>query len=707
MNVAASHGLAPARTSIKTVLFAALGVLAVLFVASIVWKGKSTFSAYSTAVAQKEFDRGANRFIKGLFEVLMERLATNNGLQGADPAPAAVLAEIEKRRNAVKADFDPGLAVLAQRDFPNKSALMQELQAALDKVNDFRTRADAALKQGRDQRDETLRKTFIPVVTDSVNAALKVWFSALYTTAKNDPQLAVLASIKEIGFQMRDWAGKERSNVASSIAAGAALTPDMIAANAQYRARVDMLWEQLQHLTYDPDTHPAIKEAMVTAREQYFKGFRGRADEMRKIGADGAKYPMTTPQFVDESTPQLGTLLEVMQAAGVASEAHATATIDRAFWELMIAAALLTAGLAIAIGSMLTVIVRVTRPLTTLSIVVQRLADNDTAVEIPKMRRNDELGSMAGALAIFKKNIIDASRLHGEQADHEQRQSQQRKTDMVKLADDFESAVGAIVETVSASSSELEASAGTLTSTAVRSQELTTMVAAASEEASTNVQSVASATEEMTSSINEISRQVQESARMAGEAVDQARRTNDRVGELSKAAARIGDVVELINTIAGQTNLLALNATIEAARAGEAGRGFAVVASEVKALAEQTAKATGEIGQQITGIQAATQESVNAIKEISGTIEKLSEISSTIAAAVEEQGAATQEISRNVQQAAQGTQQVSSNITDVQRGASEAGSASSQVLSAAQSLSGDSKRLRLEVGKFLNSVRAA
>src|SRR6266403_157200 len=450
MNVAASHGLAPARTSIKTVLFAALGVLAVLFVGSIVWKGKSTFSAYSTAVAQKEFDRGANRFIKGLFEVLMERLATNNGLQGADPAPAAVLAEIEKRRNAVKNDFEPGLAAVA-------------------------------LKQGRDQRDETLRKTFIPVMTDSVNAALKVWFSALYTTAKNDPQLALLASIKEIGWQMRDWAGKERSNVASSIAAGAALTPDMILANAQYRARVDMLWEQLQHLTYDPDTHPAIKEAMVTAREQYFKGFRGRADEMRKIGADGAKYPMTTPQFVDESTPQLGTLLEVMQAAGVASEAHATATIDRAFWELMIAAALLTAGLAIAIGSMLTVIMRVTRPLTTLSIVVQRLADNDTAVEIPEMRRSDELGSMAGALAIFKKNIIDASRLRGEQADHEQRQSQQRKTDMVKLADDFESAVGAIVETVSASSSELEASAGTLTSTAVRSQELTTMVAAASE----------------------------------------------------------------------------------------------------------------------------------------------------------------------------------------------------------------------------------
>jgi methyl-accepting chemotaxis protein len=176
---------------------------------------------------------------------------------------------------------------------------------------------------------------------------------------------------------------------------------------------------------------------------------------------------------------------------------------------------------------------------------------------------------------------------------------------------------------------------------------------------------------------------------------------------LSKAATRIGDVVELINTIAGQTNLLALNATIEAARAGEAGRGFAVVASEVKALAEQTAKATGEIGQQISGIQVATQESVNAIKEISSTIERLSEISSTIAAAVEEQGAATHEISRNVQQAARGTQQVSANITDVERGAAETGSASTQVLAAAQALSGDSSRLKQEVSRFLTSVRAA
>jgi methyl-accepting chemotaxis protein len=349
----------------------------------------------------------------------------------------------------------------------------------------------------------------------------------------------------------------------------------------------------------------------------------------------------------------------------------------------------------------------ITRPLQRMTIAMKNLAGGKLDVEVPGIGRRDEVGEMAEAVEIFKSNATARQGLEAEQKEVETRAVARRKADMHKLADDFEGAVGAIIETVSSSSTELEASASTLTATAERAQELTTMVAAASEEASTNVQSVASATEEMTSSVNEISRQVQDSARIANEAVDQSRTTTDRVSELSKAASRIGDVVELINTIAGQTNLLALNATIEAARAGEAGRGFAVVASEVKALAEQTAKATGEIGQQISGIQAATQDSVNAIKEISGTIEKLSEISSTIAAAVEEQGAATQEIARNVQQAAHGTQQVSSNITDVQRGASETGSASSQVLSAAQSLSGDSNRLKLEVGKFLNSVRAA
>jgi methyl-accepting chemotaxis protein len=337
---------------------------------------------------------------------------------------------------------------------------------------------------------------------------------------------------------------------------------------------------------------------------------------------------------------------------------------------------------------------------------MQALSEGDLSAEVPHQGETTEIGAMADTLQVFKEALIakkaaDAAATR----DAEGKIERGRRVDAVTR--EFEAVIGEIVNTVSSASSQLESSAGSLTTTADRSKKLATAVAAASEEATTNVRSVAASTEEMASSVTEIGRQVQESARMAGDAVGQARTTTERVSELSKAATRIGDVVELINTIAGQTNLLALNATIEAARAGEAGRGFAVVASEVKALAEQTAKATGEIGQQISGIQLATQESVSAIKEISSTIERLSEISSTIAAAVEEQGAATHEISRNVQQAAQGTQQVSANISDVERGAAETGSASSQVLAAAQALSGDSSRLKQEVSKFLTSVRAA
>ncbi|MBR0743420.1 MCP four helix bundle domain-containing protein [Bradyrhizobium japonicum] len=379
---------------------------------------------------------------------------------------------------------------------------------------------------------------------------------------------------------------------------------------------------------------------------------------------------------------------------------------DSYFYAFMLVSIILGVAVIIGFGVSFYLVQDVSAGINSIIQPMQALGKGDLSAEVPHRGEKTEIGAMADVLQIFKEALI-AKKAADEAAaaDAEAKIERGRRVDGITR--DFETMIGEIVQTVSSASTQLEASASTLTSTADRSQRMATTVAAASEEASTNVQSVASATEEMASSVGEISRQVQESARMAGDAVGQARATTERVSELSKAASRIGDVVELINTIAGQTNLLALNATIEAARAGEAGRGFAVVASEVKALAEQTAKATGEIGQQISGIQAATNDSVGAIKEISSTIERLSEISSAIAAAVEEQGAATQEIARNVQQAAQGTQQVSSNITDVQRGATETGTASSQVLSAAQMLSNDSSRLKTEVSKFLTNVRAA
>ena len=399
---------------------------------------------------------------------------------------------------------------------------------------------------------------------------------------------------------------------------------------------------------------------------------------------------------------------DAIKASGVAEETaleHETITLIATTASFILWLAVIGLGIG---GALAWLIGRgISKPVTGMSAAMSAIAGGDKSVEIPGVGRKDEVGQMADTLQVFKNSLIETERLRLEQEQQKVRAEADRKADMRKLADEFQAAVGNIVETVSSASTELEAAASTLTQTAETTQQLSTAVAAASEEASTNVNSVASASEQLAGSVSEIARQVKESSKIANEAVQQAQKTDSRIAELSQAAGRIGDVIKLITSVAEQTNLLALNATIEAARAGDAGKGFAVVAHEVKALAAQTAKATDEISAQIAGMQSATHDSVTAIKEIGGTIGRMSDIAAAIATTVEEQGAATQEISRNVQQAAQGTAEVATNITSVNKGASETGSASSQVLSSAQSLSSESNRLKLEVDKFLHTVRAA
>jgi methyl-accepting chemotaxis protein len=394
--------------------------------------------------------------------------------------------------------------------------------------------------------------------------------------------------------------------------------------------------------------------------------------------------------------------LEKSIAAGSAELSRETEATIR--YTALVAGAGLLAGLGIAIA---VVVTGVTRPVHRLVASIEVLARGRYDVAVPGLERRDEVGTIAKAIEVFRQNGLEVESMRAEQASLEQRRTEERKALMGQLADDFQTAIGTVVDTVSSASTELEAAAATLTQTAEHTQNLSGAGAQSSGEASENVQSVARATEEMAASVGEIGQQVQESSRIAAEAVAQAQTTDRRIGELADAARRIGDVVKLITAIAEQTNLLALNATIEAARAGDAGKGFAVVAQEVKALAAQTAKATDDIGGQIASMQAATQESVAAIKGIGAIIDRISQISSAVAAAVEEQTASTAEISRNVEQAARATAEVATTMGDVSRGADATGSASQQVLGSARALAQESHHLKDEVERFLAKVRAA
>ena len=379
------------------------------------------------------------------------------------------------------------------------------------------------------------------------------------------------------------------------------------------------------------------------------------------------------------------------------------AIYDSTKW-VVILALIFAAALCAILGGWL--VASVSTPIQRMTDAMKRLAGHDLSTEITGLGRKDEIGAMATAVQVFKDSMVKAEHLaEAQQLDHAQKQLRATRIEAINAT--FDQQASEALNFLASAATELRATAGGMSDNADLASKQAGAVAAASEEASSNVQTVAAATEQLSSSIQEIARQVVQSSTIAGQAVQEAAATGGTMQTLSEAAQKIGEVVRLINDIAGQTNLLALNATIEAARAGEAGKGFAVVASEVKNLATQTARATEDISAQVAAMQSSTGNAVAAIERIDATIGRMNEISTSIAAAMEQQGAATQEIARNVQEAARGTTEVSSNITGLNQSVEETGAASVQVLTAADELGQQAEQLRARVGTFLADIRSA
>ena len=483
---------------------------------------------------------------------------------------------------------------------------------------------------------------------------------------------------------------------------------ERVAARRQTDAAVARMQDQMRR--YEPLVSSAEERALLAAFREKWTANTGLFDRVANLVEQG-RAPEARQLFqteVRDNFTSAGVILNQdaeLNRKG-ALEAAASAEAASAWARGVTWLALVLVGLA-AIGAMAFSFFRIARPLQAMTAAMNTLATGQTGIVVPGTGRRDELGAMAAAVQVFKDNLIRTRVLEEETAQARASAEEQRKAGMRQMADRFEAAVGGIVGSVSASATQLQATAQQMTSTAGETASQSTAVAAAAEEAASNVNTVAAAAEELGVSVSEISRQVAGSAGLAQAAVGEADQTAHLVEELSQAVVTIGDVVGLISTIAGQTNLLALNATIEAARAGEAGRGFAVVASEVKELASQTARATEEIGRHIGRIQGVTGQAVSAIGSITLRIREINAVAASIAAAVEEQGAATQEIVRNVTQAATGTGEVTQNMTGLAQASEDTGAAATQVLASASELSRQSEHLSAEVQRFLDTVRAA
>lgn len=759
-----SNNISERKQGLFTIKNSLFGIVAILVLIVLSFRLNSAIEAYNykaeleKAVVINEF---SDRLIEAANHFSIERGVTVVALGSEDEISPTFTSMIDENRNKGRSTYKKAMSIFAELDdFPLKNKMAMEIKKnfknylAAEKNVGIASKISFSGEQDIDVRDDlsrqkaksshTLRRAIDILNVNIHDIRLAVEFEARISNS----QIILYRQLKNTLAEMMEYTDREWAGMGAAIPSRRPISENMIATMSSYGGRVTSSWDMVNSLLSSSAVDKNLKGYSKNINAEFFENFRDLKDEVYDASYDAAasqddgedaieaEYPVNAIEWVNQAIAATKTIQDLSKAVGISSHDIAEESASDANGQLITGVIVLIITLAIGGGAFWLVAMRIARPLTRLGDSMAEIAQGDLSADIQGTMRQDEIGLMARSLQVFKEAAIEKIRLEEEQkeaaekrrirkekeaearrvAEEQERHlederaekaREERRAEMLALADDFEASVMDIVASVSAASGDMEARATDMSTVAEETTQQATTVSAASEQATANIQTVASAAEELSSSVKEISEQVAQSNKFSSDAVAETEKATEEIKGLVAAAQKIGDVINLINDIAEQTNLLALNATIEAARAGEAGKGFAVVASEVKNLASQTATATDEITVQVGNMQSATKKAVDVIDGIQSVIKRIDETSVSISSAVEEQDASTHEIARNVSEVSIGTQEVSSNIHIMSEGAESTGSAAIEVLKSAQNMSQHSEVLRVKLEEFLQQIRSA